>query len=109
MTTLRDTVVAEVVALTLRTGATVVESINLHANDPHRSDRRVSVTALPMGQENGGMRGAVVLFHDVTQLQQLEQVRREFVSNVSHELRTPLSIFRGYLETLIAEPDLAAD
>jgi two-component system phosphate regulon sensor histidine kinase PhoR len=45
----------------------------------------------------------------VTQLQHLEQVRRDFVSNVSHELRTPLSIFRGYLETLLDEPSLPAD
>jgi two-component system phosphate regulon sensor histidine kinase PhoR len=33
-------------------------------------------------------------------------MRREFVSNVSHELRTPLSIFCGYVETLLDEPEL---
>jgi two-component system phosphate regulon sensor histidine kinase PhoR len=31
-------------------------------------------------------------------------MRRDFIANVSHELRTPLSIFRGYLETLLADP-----
>jgi two-component system, OmpR family, phosphate regulon sensor histidine kinase PhoR len=46
----------------------------------------------------------VVLFHDVTQLRRVEEMRREFVANVSHELRTPLSIFRGYLETLLDDP-----
>ena len=50
------------------------------------------------------MEGAVVLFRDVTQLRQVEEMRREFVANVSHELRTPLSIFRGYLETLLDDP-----
>ena len=32
-------------------------------------------------------------------------MRRDFVANVSHELRTPLSIFRGYLETLLDDPN----
>ena len=50
------------------------------------------------------MRGAVVLFRDVTQMRQVEEMRRDFVANVSHELRTPLSIFRGYLETLLDDP-----
>ena len=49
-------------------------------------------------------RGAVVLFRDVTQLRRVEEMRRDFVANVSHELRTPLSIFRGYLETLLEDP-----
>ena len=50
--------------------------------------------------------GAVVVFHDITRIKQLEVLRQEFVSNVSHELRTPLAIFRGYLETLQDNPDL---
>src|SRR5207244_6514482 len=35
----------------------------------------------------------------------MDQVRRDFVANVSHELRTPLSILRGYIETLLDNPD----
>ena len=87
---------------TLRSGVEGSETVNLHGNNSDA--RQVIVTALAMSEE----RGAVVLFHDVTHLQQLEQVRRDFVSNVSHELRTPLSIFRGYLETLLDEPQLPA-
>ena len=37
---------------------------------------------------------------DITRLNSLEQLRKEFVGNVSHELRTPLTVMRGYLETL---------
>src|SRR5439155_6189561 len=48
--------------------------------------------------------GSVVLFHDITELKQLDQIRRDFVANVSHELRTPLSILRGYIEVLFDEP-----
>ena len=64
----------------------------------------MEVSAVPLGENSARMEGAVVLFRDVTQLQQMEEMRREFVANVSHELRTPLSIFRGYLETLLDDP-----
>src|SRR5436190_3528302 len=66
--------------------------------------REMEVSAVPLGENSTQMDGAVVLFHDVTQLRQMEEMRREFVANVSHELRTPLSIFRGYLETLLDDP-----
>jgi two-component system phosphate regulon sensor histidine kinase PhoR len=45
--------------------------------------------------------GAIVIFHDITELERLEQVRKDFVANVSHELRTPLSGIIGYAETLL--------
>jgi two-component system phosphate regulon sensor histidine kinase PhoR len=53
----------------------------------------------------GEITGALVLFHDITELKKIDQVRRDFVANVSHELRTPLSILRGYIETLLDSPD----
>ncbi|MYA06988.1 MAG: PAS domain-containing protein [Holophagales bacterium] len=49
--------------------------------------------------------GAVAVIHDITELERLESVRRDFVSNVSHELKTPLTAIRGYVETLLdADP-----
>lgn len=42
----------------------------------------------------------VLVISDITQLKNLEKLRKEFVGNVSHELRTPLTVLRGYLETL---------
>ena len=66
--------------------------------------REMEVSAVPLGENSAPTEGAVVLFHDVTQLRQVEEIRRDFVANVSHELRTPLSIFRGYLETLLDDP-----
>jgi two-component system phosphate regulon sensor histidine kinase PhoR len=48
--------------------------------------------------------GAVVVFHDITRLRRLENVRKEFVSNLSHEFRTPLASIRGYAEALLGEP-----
>jgi len=46
-------------------------------------------------------RGATAILHDVTDLERLERVRKDFVANVSHELRTPLTAIRGYAETLL--------
>ena len=46
-------------------------------------------------------RGALAILHDVTELERLERVRKDFVANVSHELRTPLAAIRGYSETLL--------
>jgi two-component system phosphate regulon sensor histidine kinase PhoR len=61
--------------------------------------RRVRVTATRL---HGGEDGAVILvLHDLTEVELLNQVRQDFVANVSHELRTPLTSVRGYAETLL--------
>lgn len=41
----------------------------------------------------------LLLVEDLTQLERLETVRRDFVANVSHEMRTPLTVIQGFLET----------
>ncbi len=45
-------------------------------------------------------RCAIGVFFDITQLERLERVRQEFLSNVSHELRTPLTSILAFVETL---------
>ena len=60
------------------------------------------ITSVPLHQAaQSDPIGAIVVFHDITRLKELETIRSEFVANVSHELRTPLSIITGYLETLM--------
>lgn len=44
--------------------------------------------------------GVLVVFHDMTSIRKLENIRREFVASVSHELKTPLTSIRGYAEAL---------
>ena len=45
--------------------------------------------------------GAVLVFHDVTDLRRLERMRQDFVANASHELKTPLASIKAYAETLL--------
>lgn len=45
--------------------------------------------------------GAVLVLTDVTRIQALERVRRDFVANLSHEMKTPLTAIRGFSETLL--------
>jgi two-component system phosphate regulon sensor histidine kinase PhoR len=44
--------------------------------------------------------GAIGVFYDITQIERLERVRQEFLSNISHELRTPLTSILAFVETL---------
>jgi two-component system, OmpR family, phosphate regulon sensor histidine kinase PhoR len=78
------------------------ESIQLSRGGAEPRD--IEVSAVPLGQNSTELKGAVILFRDVSHFRKVENMRRDFVANVSHELRTPLSIFRGYLETLLDDP-----
>jgi two-component system, OmpR family, phosphate regulon sensor histidine kinase PhoR len=69
--------------------------------DSMESPRFLQVNALALRDSAGAADGAIVVFHDLTRLRQLEGVRQEFVANVSHELRTPLSLIKSAVETLI--------
>ena len=69
--------------------------------------RQFQMASVPMGNDNGEVTGAVILFHDITELKRADEIRRDFVANVSHELRTPLSILRGYIETMLDDPKMS--
>ncbi len=45
--------------------------------------------------------GVVGVFQDITELRQLEELRRDFLANVSHELRTPLTSIQGFVEAIM--------
>jgi signal transduction histidine kinase len=68
--------------------------------------RAISVSSRPIRDPEGGSAGAVIAFHDVTDMMKALAVKDEFVATVSHELRTPLTSIIGSLE--IAE-EIVAD
>jgi two-component system phosphate regulon sensor histidine kinase PhoR len=56
----------------------------------------------PLRDSSGKDIGVLVVLNDMTRLQRLENIRRDFVANVSHELKTPITAIKGSVETLIA-------
>ncbi|MBL8516174.1 MAG: phosphate regulon sensor histidine kinase PhoR [Betaproteobacteria bacterium] len=63
-------------------------------------DQSLSVIIVPFGSDQ-----KLVLARDVTQLEKLDTMRRDFIANVSHELRTPLTVLAGFVETLTRAND----
>ena len=55
----------------------------------------------PIKNADGTWKGIVIVAHDITEIKQVENVRKDFVANVSHELRTPLTSMQGFAETLL--------
>jgi two-component system, OmpR family, phosphate regulon sensor histidine kinase PhoR len=62
------------------------------------------VNAVSLRNNQSSTYGSILVFHDITEVKQLERMRSDFVANVSHELRTPLTAIRGYAETLCQTP-----
>lgn len=67
----------------------------------HPSGRCLHIEASVTACDRENEACAVLVFHDITELRRLENIRKDFVANVSHELRTPLTSIKGYIEALI--------
>jgi len=64
-------------------------------------DRKLVIRLIPF--EN---RRHILVSHDVTDFERLDQMRRDFIANASHELRTPLTVINGFLEIAANQPEL---
>ena len=69
---------------------------------PHNTDRRLAVQYVPV-QKNLKL----VLARDISDRINIQQMRKNFISNASHELRTPLTVIAGYLEIMSEDEQLA--
>ena len=65
-----------------------------------KTKRTLRVSVIFLGTHVRDISG-ILVFHDMTELRRLENIRKEFVANVSHELRTPLTSIKGFIETLL--------
>lgn len=105
---IRQPTLERLISEALRTGEAARSELEL-ADSQTGVDRHIEVSAVPIKKSSSEIIGAVVLFHDITELKRVDQMRRDFVANVSHELRTPLSILSGYLEMLLDNPKISRD
>ncbi len=76
------------------------EGRSLEVVCPMDAERHLSILTAPYGNEQ-----RILVARDITDLHRANLIRSDFVANVSHELRTPITVFRGYLETLLAQAD----
>lgn len=77
-------------------GSRIRKEIHLY----YPEERMLEANLAPMWVEKNGV-GVVIVFHDLTAIRRLEQLRRDFVANVSHELKTPITSILGFAETLL--------
>ena len=87
----RHATLDQLIAETLETGEPIRSELSVADSRTH-SERHIEVSAVPIKKADDEMSGAVVLFHDITEMKQLDQIRRDFVANVSHELRDRKSV-----------------
>jgi two-component system, OmpR family, phosphate regulon sensor histidine kinase PhoR len=73
--------------------------------------RHCEVIIKPITGEQS-LQGILVVLHDNTERNRIEQMKTDLVANMSHELKTPIAILKGYLETMephLCEPEMARD
>jgi two-component system, OmpR family, phosphate regulon sensor histidine kinase PhoR len=94
---LRHHEVAAIATRAMTENTAIEHEVRLERSVP----RILQISAVALHSRLGAPAGAVLVFHDITRLRQLEAIRQDFVANVSHELRTPLSLIKSAAETLI--------
>ncbi len=94
----RNPYLQKFVAKTLGSAITVEEDFTLRNG---RGELYVQAHGAQLLNQDGSLRGGVIVLNNVTRLRKLENLRRDFVANVSHELRTPITSIKGFVETLL--------
>ena len=89
-----DHEVDEILKLCLKTGKE--QTTQFESGIARRFLRAIAV---PLHNQ-GRLSGALILLQDLTELRNLQTMRRELVGNISHELRTPIAGIKAMVETL---------
>ncbi|VAX21785.1 Phosphate regulon sensor protein PhoR (SphS), partial [hydrothermal vent metagenome] len=92
--------VCQAVSGTLKNASEITNELRIPGSP---ADRVVEIQSSPIRDSEGNLAGAVVVLHDISELERLETMRRDFIANVSHELKTPITAIRGLVETLISD------
>ena len=93
--TLRQPGLLGAIETTLKTGQ-ATQARHVITGVSRETTYRVQISPV----EGEGQKGAICVFEDISDAEQMGQIRRDFVANVSHELRTPLTALLGFIETL---------
>jgi two-component system phosphate regulon sensor histidine kinase PhoR len=91
----RDSELQAMIEESISTGKQLKRSLKIAA----ARGRSFEVYVAPFDGGNGT--GAIAILHDITDLERLEQVRKDFIANVSHEMRTPLASIIACADTLL--------
>ena len=67
--------------------------------------RALAVSSTPYFRTDGDFGGAVLAYHDITELVLASRIKEEFVASVSHELRTPLTSIIGYVDIILDDTE----
>lgn len=78
-------------------------SRRLVCKSPINREVTLSMQLVPFGEGK-----KLLVARDITELERVDAMRRDFIANVSHELRTPLTVVGGFVETLADAPALPA-
>ncbi|MFD9625021.1 two-component system histidine kinase PnpS [Peribacillus muralis] len=95
---IKDQEVISIIEEIFRTEKTIKRQVKI----PLSIERKhFEIYGAPIIGNHDEWKGILLIFHDITELKRLEQMRKDFVANVSHELRTPITSIKGFSETLL--------
>ena len=94
---IKDINIASIQSLYKKTKRTKAADIEFEIANKDKSNKWV----LASMSRSKATKEFILVIHDITQLRELNSMRRDFISNVSHELRTPVSVIRANSETLV--------